>query len=169
MKRPYLIMSLLVLLFAAPGLIAYIAYLHPNWLHQNTNHGKLLQPPPRLHTTHPQKWQLLYWSPQSCTRICMQRLDALARLRLALGRRLYYVDLVLAMSETTDNLAQDTQNILHNMDVHSIRLFETDAAKLGSQSAIYLVDAQNYVILAYDEDQSMQDIFQDLQKMVHDK
>lgn len=170
MKRSYMLMSLLVALFAAPGLVAYVIYLHPAWISSRTNHGQLLQPPPLLHSKHhKEKWQLLYWSPQSCTQDCIQRLDDLARLRLALGRRLYYVDLSLAISTPMVDVPEHIQSLLHKVDANLVSLSQDDAMHLGLQPAIYLVNPQNFVILAYAKDQSVQDIFQDLQKMVHDK
>lgn len=170
MKRSAGIIGLLLFLFAAPGTIAYIVYLHPEWISSRTNHGQLLQPPPILQQmSQSEKWQLLYWTPQACTQDCLQRMDDLAKLRLALGRRLYYVDLVLASQTARSTASQTTQNLLETVDGHWAQLAGKEAEILGSQPAIYLVNPQGYVILAYSSDQSLKDIFQDLQKMVHDK
>jgi hypothetical protein len=170
MKRSPGIIGLLLLLFAAPGVIAYLLYLHPEWSSSRTNHGQFLQPPPVLQQM-PQneKWQLLYWMPQTCTQDCLHRLDELAKLRLALGRRLYSVDLVLASQTALSAASQTTQNLLEEVDAHWAQLSGKEADILGSQPAIYLVNPQRYVILAYASDQALKDIFQDLQKMVHDK
>ena len=170
MKRSAGIIGLLLFLFAAPGTIAYIVYLHPELISERTNHGELLQPPPILQQmSQSEKWQLLYWTPEACTQYCLQRMDDLAKLRLALGRRLYYVDLVLASQTALSAASQTTQNLLEAVDGHWAQLAGKEAEILGSQPAIYLVNPQGYVILAYSSDQSLKDIFQDLQKMVHDK
>lgn len=170
MKRTTVIINLLIVLFAAPGIIAYLVYLHPTWISARTNHGHLLQPPPKLDALSlAEKWQLLYWSPQACTQTCMQRIDELAKLRLALGRRLYYVDLVLASDIPLTDVAQETQNLLHAVDGKIVQLKGADAEKLGVQPTIYLLNPEHYVVLAYSSDQKAKDIFEDLQKMVHDK
>lgn len=170
MKRAYITMCVLVVLFVAPGMLAYMVYLHPTWISAKTNHGQLLQPPPLLHSKYRgEKWQLLYWSPQDCTQDCEYHLDDLARMRLALGRRLYYVDLLLAMPNSAVELPERTRNLLHKMDGRLINLTQEDTTELGSQPAIYLVNPQHFVILSYKKDQSMHDIFEDLQKMVRDK
>ena len=169
MKRAYITMCLLIVLFTAPGLLAYMVYLHPTWISGRTNHGQLLQPPPLLHSKYrEEKWQLLYWSPQDCTQDCTHHLDDLARMRLALGRRLYYVDLILAIPNSAV-VPPRTQNLLHKMDGNLINLTQEDTTELGIQPAIYLVNPQQFVILSYTKDQSMHDIFEDLQKMVRDK
>lgn len=171
MKRVYVIMGLLVVLFMAPGMIAYVVYLHPTWLSNKTNHGTLLQPPRLLSTqnnrkkSNDKKWQILYWSPQGCEQRCIQRLDDLARMRLALGRRLYYVDLILAVNKPLDSMTASVQAVVHKMDAHLVQM---DASQLGPEPAVYLVNPQQYVILSYTSDQSVQDIFHDLQKMVRD-
>ena len=170
MKRTTVIINLLIVLFAAPGVIAYLVYLHPEWISARTNHGHLLQPPPKLDAfSRGEKWQLLYWSPQPCAQACLQRIDELAKLRLALGRRLYYVDLVLASQTPLIDVSQETQDLLHTVDGKIVQLSGEDAEKLGVQPAIYLVNPERYVVLAYSSDQAAKDIFQDLQKMVHDK
>jgi hypothetical protein len=167
MKRSFIIISLFIL-FAAPGLCAYVIYSHPQWISaRTTNHGRLLQPAPKLQQQNQtEKWQLLYWMPQACTQACLQRMDDLAKLRLALGRRLYYVDLVLATPLVSDQSLQDK---LEQMDGHVLQINEQNLDILGNKPAIYLVNPQHYVILAYSEQQAVKDIYQDLQKMVHDK
>lgn len=170
MKRSAGIIGLLLCLFTAPGMIAYIVYLHPGWISARTNHGQLLQPAPELaHLPRGEKWQLLYWTPQTCAQDCLQRLDDLAKLRLALGRRLYAVDLVLATQSPRNSVSQTAQNLLEEIDAHWAQLSDKEADILGYQPAIYLVNPKGYVILAYAKDQPVKDIFQDLQKMVHDK
>ena len=168
MKKFYKIVSLLLVLFTAPGILAYIVYQHPNWISGRTNRGQLLQPPVQLQAAYPgNKWQILYWNPQPCQQTCLQQIDDLAKMRLALGRRLYYVDLIFAHSQK--NLSIALQDLLQKIAGHDSQIQEADANILGPQSAIYLVNPQHYVILAYSIDQAKKDLFQDLQKLVHDK
>lgn len=170
MKRSAIVMSLLVILFTAPGLIAYIVYTHPQWMRGRTNHGQLLQPPPLLtHAFQEGKWQLMYWAPNGCEQSCFQRMDELAKLRLALGRRLYYVNLVLATPATLTPVSQDLQANLEFLDGQWLQLNAEDTHVLSKDAAIYLINPQRYVILAYSQQQAVKDIFQDLQKMVHDR
>lgn len=166
MKKFYGTISLLIILFTAPGILAYIVYQHPHWISGRTNHGQLLQPPTLLHSTYQgNKWQLLYWSPHSCDEACLHRMNDLAKLRLALGRRLYHVDLVLATAPLQQNLQPELQAFLQKIDGQKVETQES----LSKEPAIYLVNPQHYVILAYSRMQPSKEIFQDLQKMVHDK
>lgn len=168
MKRT-MIICLLILVFAAPGIAAYIAYTHPNWWAKTTNHGQLLQPPPLLHqASMSAKWQLMYWGGDGCDLACRNRLDDLARIRLALGRRLYHVDLILAMHESASDLSDVVRHQLQQVDGRTLMMNVADARVLGTAPAIYIVNGAHYVILAYPATQPNDDIFQDLKKMVSD-
>ncbi|PJD92890.1 MAG: hypothetical protein CK424_04800 [Legionella sp.] len=168
MKRTTII-CLLILVFAAPGIAAYFAYTHPNWWTTTTNHGQLLQPPPVLHhESITKKWQLIYWGGDHCDVACRKRLDDLARVRLALGRRLYHVDMVLAVNAKTSDVSEVVQHQLQQVDGHILLLDEVDAKVLGATPAIYIVNPAHFVILAYSATQPNDDIFQDLKKMVSD-
>ncbi len=170
MKRSYVVIGLLVLLFAAPGIVAYMVYLHPGWISARTNRGQLLQPPLLLQSKNlSEKWQLLYWSPTDCTDVCAKRMDDLARIRLALGRRLYYVDLVLAMKQPASTVSKAIQHQLRHVDGRMIRFGAHDATLLGVKPAVYLINPTHYAILVYSQALQDDDIFQDLKKMVKDK
>ena len=169
MRRPTIVLSLLFVLFATPGVAAYFFYKHPEWIASRTNHGHLLQPPQILtQIQQTKKWTLLYWSPKSCGKVCLQHIDDLAKLRLALGRHLYDVDLVLASLGAMETLKKP-QRVLKDLDGHLLELDDKSAELLGKQSAIFLANPQRYLILSYSSNQAVKDIFQDLQKMVRDK
>ena len=98
-RHNYVVLLLLILLFALPGLTAYFFYFNPQWLGTTTtNKGAFLNPPllvPSLggHS----KWRLVLWSPVTCETSCLEHMDQLARVRLALGRRLYDVEASLLL------------------------------------------------------------------------
>ena len=99
-RRNYIVLLLMLALFIAPGLSAYLFYNHLTWLGAaKTNKGELLNPPILLTKLGMDaKWRLILWSPTGCAQECIQQLDKLARIRLALGRRLYQVDSLLLLS-----------------------------------------------------------------------
>src|SRR5690606_23910729 len=102
LQRKKLFISLLILIFLAPGFAALILYKNPHWLGSvTTNRGRFLSPPVALplEQAATKKWGLILWQPQTCKKICRQELDRLARIRLALGRRLYGVSQYLLVEK----------------------------------------------------------------------
>jgi len=169
MKRPYLVLTALLFLFAAPGIVAYLVYTHPSWLQASTNRGHLLQPAPRLQSMgQHKKWQLLLWSPAGCDAECARRMNDLARIRLSLGRRLYHVDIILAMPMTAPKISIALQQQLRHDDARLLRMDAEDEATLGLTTAIYIVNPAHDVILAYTPTQVEDDIFHDLKIVVKD-
>lgn len=171
MKRPYVIIGVLFLLFTAPGITAYLFYTHPVWLKTTTNHGKLLPQPNMLAVLEPSaKWQLLYWHPGFCDKLCSKRMNDLARIRLALGRKVRQIDIALLLSKNDAIVSDELRTQLTTEDSQiGIVDAESDRILLGHNPAIYIANPQHSLILAYDENQSLDDIFQDLKHLVADK
>ena len=113
-KSNYLILLILGLMFLAPGVAAYLFYQHPNWLGSSrVNKGILLNPPLHLPSLgHESKWKILFWSPGPCDAVCLQQLDTLARVRLALGRQFYNIELWLLPGDTA--LTLNKMRLSHN-------------------------------------------------------
>ena len=171
MKRTPLIIALLILVFAAPGIGAYLVYKHPEWIKTTTNHGRLLQPPQKLTAlSHHPKWQLLYWMPKDCDKTCAQQLNKLARIRLALGRRLYQVEIQLLLPVDAAPLQPALETQMQTEDSHTLRVHSSmDMSTLGTNPSIYIADPKHFLIITYDSSQSSDDMFQDLKKVVTDK
>ncbi len=169
-KRNYFVLLLLALLFMMPGLMAYLYYLHPQWLGTaTTNKGALVSPPvlfsPMKGT---KKWALVLWYSRDCDDVCLQQLDKLARIRLALGRQLYKVDQWLVTSNATQ-LPKSLVNTLREQDIHIMYLAEKerdDLALLAKNSQVFIANPDNYLILTYPVMAKSDDIFHDVKHLL---
>lgn len=165
MKR-FTTLFLLLLIFAAPGMLAYWVYLHPQYLAAGTtNKGHLLTPPMRLTefaSNNAQKWRLLLWHADSCDQHCLQMVDRLARIRLALGRHLYAVEVGLMMAAHTSPLNATDAALLATKDVQQWRAQQPIATK----ETILIVNPAGYAILEYPVSIQSADIFHDLKHLL---
>lgn len=173
MKKPttkYFTLIILVFLFAAPGVAAYLFYSHPSWLGSTrTNKGNLLDYPVELASIpKKEKWRVLFWTPQACDTNCLQHLEKLARVRLALGRKLYLVDQVLVADKNTTEQASLEQE-LKARDFTMQLLSEKDQQQLeqlSKESRIFIMDPDNYLVLSYQADVKPDDIYKDLKLLL---
>ena len=171
LQRNYLVLCLLGLLFAAPGISAYLLYLHPHWLSAlPTNKGELLNPPVLLHQVNTHGiWQLVLWSPQVCSQDCILQLDKLARIRLALGRHLYEVETLLLMNTGDLKVSDALKGILDEQDIHTLRLSPAQRKQmpvLKNTPGIFIINPNHYVILSYASSVKPDDIFYDLKQLI---
>jgi len=166
-KSQFTILFLLALVFAAPGLGAYLLYQHPTWLgNKTTNKGKFINPPILLTELQGRsKWRLILWEPKSCGLRCEEQLDKLARLRLALGRRLYEVEQWLLLSSQTSNPTQEMLALLHDQDIRFMRLAKEQ--EMSKYPQIYIATPDKFLILKYPVSTKPGDIFQDLKQLLN--
>ncbi|WED43591.1 hypothetical protein [Legionella cardiaca] len=169
-KRNSLILLLLMLVFAAPGSIAYLCYTHPQWLGTaTTNRGALLTPPVQFVKMNANgKWRLILWNPGNCSKRCLQQLDKLARIRLALGRRLYDVEQWLIVDNKTTTLPPSLMNLLKEQDIRMLRLPEayTQPKVLTTESQVFIANPSDYLILKYALDAKSDAIFHDIKHLL---
>jgi hypothetical protein len=164
------LLILLALLFAAPGVSAYFFYKHPEWLGGSfVNKGTFIQPPQHIRFNKtPGKWAIVFWSPKTCEQPCMERVNLLARVRLALGRKLYEVEQWLMLGEPS-SLGQAAQALLKEEDVRTAQLSLSQYEKLRSLSAtvqVFLVNPDRYFILSYPEQVNPNDVYSDLKRLL---
>ncbi|MBA3537720.1 MAG: hypothetical protein H0T84_14110 [Tatlockia sp.] len=171
-KRNYLILFLLALIFAAPGLTAYLSYRHPQWFLVNTtNKGELLNPP-LLFSVIAQskpKWRLIYWYPNACEAACLRQVDKLARIRLALGRHLYEVDEWLILAKESQQADETMEKTLREQDIHIMPISSAIVASIPvftKKPQIFIANSEGYLVLAYKENAKPQDIYQDLKQLL---
>ena len=144
MCRKRLILICLILIFVAPGIIAYLIYKHPQWLHLSlTNKGTLVRAR-LLHIPHNTKWGIVLVNPGMCDILCLQELDRLNQIRLALGRKYFAVDLWLSHGD------QDSDPIS------------------WVKPKIFIITPKNYLVLTYPSTVDSGDIFQDLRSLLKD-
>lgn len=167
-RRNYVVLMLLALVFACPGLAALAFYKHPQWLGSSAvNKGQLLSPAEHVPGIHAKpKWRLVLWSPNACDAVCRQQLDKLARVRLALGRRLYEVDEWLI---TTVPLPNALHQALNDQDIHTLLLSPDEKTKPGAldkKAHIFIANPDDYLILTYQLDDKPENIFHDLKRLL---
>jgi hypothetical protein len=165
-RHNYFILLLLTLVFAAPGITAYLCYQHPKWLGASTNKGKLIVPPvlfPSLEEGK-EKWRLILWNPHSCEDTCLQQLDKLARIRLALGRHWYDVEQWLVLQS-----GNQLSHSLPKQDIHVFSLAENAHAALSvlkDQPEVFIANPKGQLILAYTMIADSADIYHDLKQLI---
>ncbi|MBI2784888.1 MAG: hypothetical protein HYX60_00690 [Legionella longbeachae] len=168
----YYILLLLVVMFAAPGIAAYVFYQHPSWLAATkVNKGTLLNPPVALDSlSGKSKWRIIFWSPSLCDKACLQQLDVLARIRLALGRKLYQVDQWLILGDKAPPLSEKTKSLLKEMDFQVAQLSAAEVNAKGtlfSEAKVFLADSGNYLILSYSPQVNPDDVYKDLKLLLN--
>ena len=170
-QRSSVIFLALLLVFLAPGLLALWAYQHPEPLtRHSTNQGRLLQPVwPLPELGEERKWQLLLWSPQNCDQSCQQDLDRLARVRLALGRRLYQVQLRLLLGSEAPALPAALVQRLKDQDLR-VTVLTAQAFQALRQaypaSKIFIANPKHELILLYDQEASSEAVYHDFKTLL---
>ena len=170
-KKPVLTLIILAVIFCLPGLVAYWLFMHPEWLlAAKTNKGQLLNPPYALSTkSDNHKWHLYYWHPGKCDAVCTKQLDRLARIRLALGRKLYEVDLQWLRSNDSPEPGTQLQLQLKEQDISTQKLNAKDSKYLFAQaqgSEIFIANPDTFLILAYDKLNKPMDVYDDLKHLL---
>lgn len=171
----WMTLLVLVLIFIAPGLVAYEYYTHRSHSMLTTNKGQLIRPPVLL--TLPfsgNRWRMLLWRPHGCKHECVRQLDRLARVRLALGRRLYNVDVVLVLGSKHKLKAwkKEHEYLSRRMQEHGLSLLIVSKdnlelrAAFGDTAGVYLVNPHKYAILAYPESDFSDAVFHDLKHIL---
>lgn len=156
------IVFVLMLMFALPAPIAYWCYLHPDLFGQRTNQGHLLKTPIKVtglagETT--RIWRLVYVESGACTDACVEALTRLAKVRLALGRRAYSLQVLLA-----DEAPLNTQTRSYLREV-GIKKIHPILQALPS-SKIWIINPEGYAVLWYEEANAPYAIFHDLQQLI---
>lgn len=174
-KSKYSILLVLVIIFVCPGLVALTLYNHPEWLSRlssdTQNKGHLLEKPEKLALSQSKpKWRFIVWNYGACTETCRLQVDKLARVRLALGRRLYQVDEILVLSEKALPLSKDYQAYLKDNDIQVSLLSEARdkiQAFLGKRLKVFIADPNEFLVLSYEADAKAADIFHDIGFLLH--
>lgn len=167
-----MVLLLLALVFFAPGLAALYFFKHPQWLSGHaTNRGQFVDPPlsiPSLIKS-TRKWHLLLWSPDDCGDACIQNMDKLARIRLALGRRYYEVDQTLLLGRSNHSLDHQLRETLHNHHVNIVSLSDIEEKALLADShemRIFIANPEGFLVLSYAVTVKSDDVYSDLKQLL---
>lgn len=159
---------IVVVLFAVPALLAWVLYTGGWAPSSTTNHGELIQPAqamaPNDWTTRTGKpfsradflgyWNLLMVVDGRCEQSCMESLDLLRRLRLALGAESDRVHLLLLQPQGTP--AADLPEVSHPIVFELLApgnqiasLLAKSAGKTGGGKGIFIVDYRAFNMMTY--------------------
>lgn len=181
-RRSRLVLLGLVGLFTLPILTAWLLTLHPfGWMPSQTlNHGTLIDPPQPLHTEAWQAggggpvdvtgpwglWSVLYVGPAGCDAACRALADALARMRLSLGRELARVNGYVVVPEGTAPLPAVDDFTVATAPPDSLAAIRQPLTDDGPVPAIYLVDYRGFLVMGYSADADLAGIRKDLRRLL---
>lgn len=169
--KKYRSLLLLVFFFLLPLVAAYFIFSKPFILRKlsTTNYGQWAPEVKwQLHKEKVRPWQLVLWNDGACEQVCMQKLDQLARIRLAMGRKLYELDLVLVIPEGI--VVSDAKRLqLKDNNIHyqflpreEVSLWQKDFLK----QPIVLFTPEHQAILMYPTAFESKKMFHDLQVLI---
>jgi hypothetical protein len=162
------IISILILLFVTPFILARVFYAHQNWLPRHTtNHGQLLTPPPSLrdfsldpHATQ-HRWVLLLVHPSGpCEQFCQKGLYNMRQIQLALGKDRDRLQRVLVTAVPVD---QQLQQWLQDSGAGQ---WQGNADALSKGGTWYVVDPLGNLVLSYAAQANPEDILDDLKHLM---
>lgn len=155
-------------LFAGPMLLAWLLFtmgLRPSG---TTNHGKLIQPPqamaPSDWTTRSGTpfsraellgyWNLLLVVDGRCERVCLESLDLLRRLRLALGANADRVHLLLLQPRgaPAPDLPEVSQPVVFELLAPNTRIASLLAKRAGTAdggTGVFIIDYRAFNMMTY--------------------
>lgn len=166
-------LAMLILIFIMPGVLALFFYQHPERLTQfRMNKGHLINRPVKMPLSDAQRnghWKLAYWHEQDCQAACLKQLDRLARLRLALGRRLYEVDEWLISELSKEQLSADSVRFMQQNEIIPVHVSAPPAsltALLKNQGPVFIISPSGDFVLSYSGLSRTEDIFEDLKHLL---
>jgi hypothetical protein len=171
MQKRRLTLICLIAVFMLPMLGAYFFKKHPSWLgaNQTTNYGTWVKAKIIWSKRSNQRpWKLVYWHPNPCDDQCFATLNQLAKIRLAMGRKLYDLDIFLYTNEKNELKSQD----LESMQKQDLSLAYANQQQGSiwksafSQESIVLVSPENQVLMMYPQDFIAKKMYNDLQRLI---
>jgi cytochrome oxidase Cu insertion factor (SCO1/SenC/PrrC family) len=178
------VMAVLLVLFFAPLLFAFLVYYGSSWRPVGrTNHGTLIDPPrPLPHIALPQagatgdanlligKWSLLYIGDGECSSDCRKMLYFMRQTQLSLGNLIPRVQRVWLATDHCCDLSADTerQPSLIGVDAHGtaaaplLALFPVD----HRESTLFIVDPLGNLMMRYDSSADPKGLREDLKKLL---
>jgi len=172
LSRNSMMMVLLAVVFLAPGLAAICFYQHPQWLMgHSTNKGDFVKPSMKIKSlvSTEKKWHLVLWSPSGCDESCIQPLDQLVRIRLALGRRFYEVDQALLTGPYSKPTLSELLDVLQENKVGVLQLPRNEASTLyayAEEARIFIANPAGFLVLSYATTVTSDDVYRDLKQLM---
>jgi len=172
MTRQKKLLFTLAFVFIVPGMLAILLYKYPGFLGGlPTNKGTFITPAKQVSylPTEGKGWHVLVWCEDGCSEACLGRMDEMARMRLALGRKLYDVNIWLLHDKETKACSAKTQEMLK---ANAIRYQATTDNILDTESdaEAFVADPRGYLILKYMKESPVtKHIYDDLKHLLSAK
>jgi hypothetical protein len=167
---------LLVLLFFAPLLLAFLVYYGSGWRPAGrTNHGQLIEPPRALPVTGAAvmlhgKWSLLYVGDEDCRLACDNTLYFMRQTQLGLGNLIPRVQRIFLRTRDCCGppMQQSGQPPLLLLDAAGAESAALRAALPSERdaSSIFIVDPRGNLMLRYQATDDPKGLREDLKKLL---
>ena len=172
MKKNRVNLFLLIVVFSLPMLIAYQLAQHPQWMQKinPTNYGTWVKQSVNwTQQSEPKRpWQLVLWQNHSCDQACLAQLDLLARIRLAMGRKVYLLNIWLFLPER-DKLTNGQLETLRRQDIHvayaSVKL-ESQWKQAFTTMPIVLFAPEHHALMKYPVNPEPKKMYHDFQLLI---
>jgi len=177
MQRRSLQPYLLILVFAAPLLLAALAYFGPwEWARPGgAAHGELLSPPVALPPMSldtssaagslGRRWSLIYASAAPCREPCIARLNRLNQVRLALGSDRRRAQVVLFFVGSAPALPAGAEVTLARLDGAGAQRLRALFEERGLDR-VYLADPLGRLVMRYPADLDQRGLLEDLERLM---
>lgn len=170
-SKKYSSVLILVVIFSLPIWAAFYIFSKPMLLRKlsTTNYGQwapvvhwqLNQPKAR-------PWQLVLWNQGLCEQKCIHRLDELARVRLAMGRKVYNLDVVLVLPEGI-HLSESLRSQLKDSNIE-YQYLPSNAVMTWNdffqKHPVVLFSPEHTSILMYPRELEPKKLYHDLQVLI---
>lgn len=169
--KKYISVITLVFIFSLPFFSAVYLFMHPGlWKKfSTTNYGQWA---PKIdwpfNHSKARPWQISLWQEMPCKESCVNTLDKIARIRLAMGRKLYEVDIVLVVPEGAP-ISPVLKKQLKEWNLYFKYLPDNQIVswKKGFQQfPIVLFGPEHQAVLMYPENFDSKKMYHDLQVLI---
>ncbi|HMB72942.1 MAG TPA: hypothetical protein VKQ06_05175 [Gammaproteobacteria bacterium] len=174
--QPYLLMAV----FLGPLLLAAVAYF-AGWRSSAAPHGELLDTPaplPELALTTSsgtltsqdllqRRWSLIYVAQAQCNLDCVEQLNRINQVRLALGKDMGRAQVVLLYTGPAPRLPDRADVILVSLDDSAGRAMgEFFATSTAGDREIFVTDPLGRLVIAYGPDVARRELLEDIERLL---
>ena len=174
--QPYL----LLLVYVGP-LVAAAVFYFSGYRITAAPHGELLDVPQAMPAmavttasgeTAPQdwlerRWSLIYAPQQHCAEVCIERLNHVNQVRLALGKHMGRAQVVLLYSGPVPSLPDGADVMRVSADASPGQVIqEFLTQQTSADSRIYIGDPLGRLVIAYPPDVEQADLLEDLERLL---
>lgn len=170
-NKKHIQIILLVVVFIIPTFVAYFLTKNPSLMQASatTNYGEWVPktiPWPLEDKKRP--WQLVLWQSKGCQDECMRQIGELAKIRLAMGRKVFDLNLWVVVPQRYQ-LKGEHIKFLQNHDIQ-VGYFDEGIEKQWNEiianTPIVLINPEKEALLMYPLNPQPKRLFHDLQLLI---